>query len=183
MRLRDSVSPLAGDTKKRGYANATYGVADYLALPLGMFLAAPFLLRHLGTAQYGVWILASAAVSSGGLISGSFGDAVIKHVGECRGRKDWPGVVGIVRNMISINLALSAVLGVIFWCFAPYVSRHIVKVDIELRTICLQSLRIGSGLLLIRSIESVFTCTLRAFETYGSTLLVLARRSWHLRSC
>jgi O-antigen/teichoic acid export membrane protein len=172
MRLRDSVSPLAGDTKKRGYANATYGVADYLALPLGMFLAAPFLLRHLGTAQYGVWILASAAVSSGGLISGSFGDAVIKHVGECRGRKDWPGVVGIVRNMISINLALSAVLGVIFWCFAPYVSRHIVKVDIELRTICLQSLRIGSGLLLIRSIESVFTCTLRAFETYGSTVRI-----------
>ncbi len=81
------------DAREPGYANAFYGVADYLALPIGMLLAAPFLLRHLGAAQYGVWILASAAVSSGGIVSGSFGDAVIKYVGDCRGRKDWPGVI------------------------------------------------------------------------------------------
>lgn len=152
--------------------NAFYGVADYLALPIGMLLAAPFLLRHLGTAQYGVWILASAAVSSGGILSGSFGDAVIKYVGDCRGRRDWPGVARIVRNMVTINLALSGILAIALWYLAPYVTRHIVKANLELQTICLQSLRIGSGLLLIRSIESVFVSTLRAFETYGSTVRI-----------
>ena len=160
------------DTKGRGYANALYGVADYLVLPIGMLLAAPFLLRHLGTAQYGVWILAGAAVSSGGIVSGSFGDAVIKYVGDCRGRGDWPGVIRIVRNMISINLVLSGILAIALWYSAPYVTRHIVKVDLELQTICLQSLRIGSGLLLMKSIESVFISTLRAFETYGSTVRI-----------
>jgi O-antigen/teichoic acid export membrane protein len=160
------------DARSRGWTNALYGVADYLVLPIGMLLAAPFLLTHLGTAQYGVWVLAGAAVSGSGIVSGSFGDAAIKHVGDCRGRGDWPGVVRIVRNMISINLVLSSVFAIALWYLAPYVTRHIVKVDRELQTICLRSLRIGSGLLLMRSIESVFISTLRAFETYGSTVRI-----------
>jgi O-antigen/teichoic acid export membrane protein len=170
--LRNRQSPPMSDTKERGYANAFYGVADYLALPIGMLLAAPFLLRHLGISQYGVWILATAAVSSGGIVSGSFGDAVIKYVGDCRGRNDWLGVTRIVRNMISVNLTLSGLLAILLWYLAPYVTRHIVKADTPLQIICLQSLRIGSGLLLIRSIESVFINTLRAFETYGPTVRI-----------
>jgi O-antigen/teichoic acid export membrane protein len=55
---------------------------------------------------------------------------------------------------------------------APYVARHIIKVDLELQKICLLSLRIGSGLLLTKSVESVFISTLRAFETYGPTVLI-----------
>ena len=172
MGLRDPQRSPMSDTSGRGWANAFYGVGDYLVLPIGMLLAAPFLLRHLGTAQYGVWVLAGTAVSGGGIVSGSFGDAAIKYVADCRGRGDWPGVVRIVRNMISINLVLSGILAIALWYLAPYVTRHIVKVDRELQTICLRSLRIGSGLLLMRSIESVFISTLRAFETYGSTVRI-----------
>jgi O-antigen/teichoic acid export membrane protein len=171
-RLRKPNSLLMSDTRRRGSTNAFYGIADYLALPLGMLFAAPFLLRHLGTAQYGVWILASATVSSGGTVSGSFGDAVIKYVGTCRGRNDWLGITRIVRSMMSINLILSGILAIALWYMAPYVARHIIKVDLELQRTCLLSLRIGSGLLLTKSLESVFISTLRAFETYGSTVLV-----------
>ena len=164
--------PLTNITKGWKYANVFYGVADYLAIPIGMLFAAPFLLRHLGTAQYGVWILASAAVSSGGLISGGFGDAVIKYVAECRGRRDWQGIVRIVRSIISINLLLSGILAIALWFIAPYVTRHIVKDDPGLQILCVRALRIGSGLLLVKSIESVFSSTLRAFETYGSTVQI-----------
>jgi O-antigen/teichoic acid export membrane protein len=172
VRLRKPDSLLMSDTKRRGSTNAFYGVADYLALPLGMLFAAPFLLKHLGMAQYGVWILASATVSSGGTVSGSFGDAVIKYVGDCRGRNDWLGITRIVRSMMSINLILSGILAIALWYLAPYVAGHIIKVDLELQRTCLLSLRIGSGLLLTKSVESVFISTLRAFETYGSTVLV-----------
>ncbi len=172
MKLNDQLGSLMSDRRGRGYANAVYGVADYLALPIGMLLAAPFLLRHLGTGQYGVWILATAAVSSGGIISTSFGDAAIKYVGECRGREDVSGVMRIVRNMLSINLTLSGILAIALWFLAPFVTRHIVKSDLDLQATCLKSLRIGSGLLLVKSIESVFSSALRAFETYGSTVRI-----------
>jgi O-antigen/teichoic acid export membrane protein len=170
--IRGPRNPLMRNTGRGSYANSIYGIADYLTLPIGMLLAAPFLLKHLGTAQYGVWILASAAASSGGIISGSFGDAVIKYVGECRSRQDWLGIMRIVRNMISINLTLSGTVAIALWCLAPYVTCHIVKVDLELQTACLRSLRIGSGLLLVKSVESVFISTLRAFEVYGSTVRI-----------
>jgi O-antigen/teichoic acid export membrane protein len=172
MRRRGLRSLLISDRRGKGWVNAFYGVADYLALPLGMLLAAPFLIRHLGPSQYGVWILASATVSSGGIVSGGFGDAAIKYIGDCRGREDWLGITRIVGSMISINLMLSGSLAVALWCWAPYAARHIVKIDSELQTICLQSLRIGCGLLLMRSIESVFISTLRAFETYGPTVRI-----------
>ena len=167
-----SAGSLRSGTRQRGYANALYGVLDYLALPVGMLLSAPFLLKHLGTAQYGVWLLASAAVSGGGIVSGSFGDAAIKYVGECRGRQDWLGVTRIVRTMISINLALSCTLACVLWVLAPYVASHTIRANVELRTVCVMSLRIGCGLLVVKSIESVFVSTLRAFETYGSPVRI-----------
>ncbi len=163
---------IMGVIRSGKYANAFYGVVDYLALPVGMLLSAPFLLRHLGVAQYGVWMLASAAVSSGGIISGSFGDAVIKYAAECRGRRDWLGITRIVRSILSINLALSGVIAIILWFTSPYIARHVVKEDSGLRILCVQSLHIGSGLLLVKSIESVFSSTLRAFETYGPTVVI-----------
>jgi O-antigen/teichoic acid export membrane protein len=55
---------------------------------------------------------------------------------------------------------------------APYVALHIVKTDLALQTACMKSLRIGSVLILIKSIESVFISTLRAFETYGPTVRI-----------
>jgi len=173
LRLHGPLDHLGRDAGRPGYAaNAIYGLADYLTLPIGMLLSASFLLRHLGTAPYGVWILASAAVSSGGIVSGGFGDAVIKYVGECRGRGDWSGIRRIIRNMISINLTLSSILAAILWCLAPLVTRHVLKDDFKLQTTCLVSLRIGSGLLFVKSVESVFISTLRAFETYGATVRI-----------
>jgi O-antigen/teichoic acid export membrane protein len=172
MKSPDILGTLESGAKRQGYANAIYGVADYLSFPIGMLLAAPFLLRHLGAAQYGVWMLASAAVSGGGTVAGSFGDAVIKYVGECRSRQDWAGVAHIVRNMISINMVLSTFLAICLWGVAPYVARHIIKSDLDLQTICLSSLRVGSALILAKSIESVFISTLRAFENYGPTVRI-----------
>jgi O-antigen/teichoic acid export membrane protein len=172
MKSPDVLGTLENGTKRQGYANAIYGVADYLSFPVGMLLAAPFLLRHLGAAQYGVWMLASAAVSGGGTVAGSFGDAVIKYVGECRSRQDWAGVAHIVRNMISINMVLSTFLAICLWCVAPYVARHIIKADLDLQAICLSSLRVGCALILAKSIESVFISTLRAFENYGPTVRI-----------
>ena len=157
---------------RRGYANALYGIADYLAQPVGMIISAPFLLKQLGLAQYGVWVLASAAVSSGSIVSAGFGDAAIKHIAVSRGRNDWHGVEMIVRNMVAINLILSGIFALALWSLAPYIARHAVTSDAELQIACVKSLRIGSGLLIAKSVESVFVSALRAFETYGPAVRV-----------
>jgi hypothetical protein len=53
---------------RRTLLNGAYAVAEYISQPLGLLLAAPYLLHHLGAAQFGVWVLASAAVNSGNVL-------------------------------------------------------------------------------------------------------------------
>jgi O-antigen/teichoic acid export membrane protein len=152
--------------------NGFYAVAEYVSQPLGMLLAAPYLLRHLGVSQFGVWILASAAVNSGMVVSSGFGDAAVKYVAMYRGRQDLSGVTRIVRGMISINLFSSGLLAVALWSLAPFAIDHIPHVEAGLRLASLRSLRIGSLLLAVRSIDGVFVSTLRAFERYGPAVRI-----------
>src|ERR1035437_3422992 len=98
--------------------NGLYSVAEYLSQPLGMLLAAPYLLRHLGASQFSIWVLASAAVNSGNVLSSGFGDAAVKYVATYRGRNDSSGIARIVRGMMAINLTLGGLVAVALWSIA-----------------------------------------------------------------
>lgn len=166
--LRDPLSP-----QRCGAAlNGLYSVAEYLSQPLGLLLAAPYLLRHLGASQFGIWVLASAAVNSGNVLSSGFGDAAVKYVAMYRGRNDSSGIARIVRGMMAINLTLGGLVAVALWSIAPYAADHIAHIDAGLRDVCLRSFRVGSLLLVVRSIDGVFVSTVRAFERYGPAVRI-----------
>lgn len=165
----------SGALSKRSRAtvlNSLYSVAEYISQPLGLLLAAPYLLHHLGASQFGIWVLASAAINSGNTLSSGFGDAAIKYVAMYRGRGDSVGIGRIVRGMISINLALGGIFAVVVWSFAPYAADHIAHIDPQMLNVCVQSFRIGSLLLVVRSIDGVFASTLRAFERYSPAVRI-----------
>ena len=153
-------------TKNRGLANGLWGVIDYVAQPTLMLLATPLLLHRVGPSQYGLWILASALVSGGGLVSSGFGDAAIKYISDFQGKADQHSVVSIIRGMLTINLVLGSCVALTLWSGIPYAVHHLIKVEPPLWQICIISLRIGSIILIIKSIESIFVSTLRAFESY-----------------
>ena len=156
-------------------SNAAYGVLDYAAHPVAMLLAAPLLLKHLGIAQYGVWVVATAVVTTGGIIAAGFGDANIQHVAGVRSDSD--ALLRAVRSMMGINLLLGTAIAFLCWTLMPVVARHVVPNDAALQLACLWSLRIASLLTLVRAIESVCISTQRAFERYGAAvrISILAR--------
>jgi O-antigen/teichoic acid export membrane protein len=158
-------------------SNAAYGVFDYAAHPVGMLLVAPVLLHHLGVAQYGVWVVATAAVSAGSIIASGFGDANIQYIASIRSRGDSAVLQRAVRSMMGINLLLGTSLALISWMLIPLLVRHVAPSDISLQITCLWSLRIASLLMLVRAIESVCISTQRAFERYGPAvrISILAR--------
>ncbi len=165
---RDRELPSETSTQmRRTVANGVYAIAEYASQPIGLLLAVPYLLRHMGAAQFGVWVLASSAVNGGNALSTGFSDAAIKYVSMYRGRGDASGVTRVVRSMLSINLALSVVIAIVLWVFAPLATSHIAHIDATMRYACQLSIRIGSLLLVVRSINDVFAGTLRAFEQYG----------------
>ena len=95
--------------------NATYGVLEYAAYPIGMLLVAPIILRNMGAAQYGIWAVVTAAVSMGSIIASGFGDANIQHVASQRGLGQQDALLRTVRCMIGINLVLGTALALLAW--------------------------------------------------------------------
>ncbi len=151
---------------RASFLNAVCGVADYVAQPLAMLLAAPFLVHRLGLVQYGLWMLANAAVSSGGLLSTGFSDMAVRYVAMHRGRSDWNGITEVVRAALAVNLILGVVVALLLWIAAPYAALYVFAAQPELRPVFVRALDIGCAIIIARSLESVFISALRAFEKY-----------------
>jgi O-antigen/teichoic acid export membrane protein len=158
--------------KRRTIANGIYSVAEYISTPLGLLISTPYLLRHMGATQFGVWVLANSVASGGSTLSTGFGDAAIKYVAMYRGKGDAAGVARIVQGMIFINLTLGAFLAVAVWGLAPFAASRIVSIDANMRQACQQSFRIAGLVLAVRSIDGVFGSTLRAFERYDTAVRI-----------
>jgi O-antigen/teichoic acid export membrane protein len=165
--------------------NSLYGTGEYVALPLILLLATPFLLHRLGLAQFGLWMLASAAVTSSSLISAGFGDGALKYAATYRGGGDRQRLEHTLRVNLTINLALGALLAILLWCGSPYASRSMFKIDSALQSDAVTAFRIGSVILLVRCFESVLTGALRAHERYGpaAQINVLSRAAVIFTAC
>lgn len=165
IKVLQPVARPSSNSMKAGIVNGVSGVIDYLVQPFAMLIAAPLLIRYLGISQYGVLMLAVATVGAGNMFAASFGDATVKHVSACRGRSDLQAVKSIVRCVLMINICLGMTLALLLYIFAPVVVR-VMKIDGGLLVVSVRALRIGSAVLLVRSVESVFVGVLRGFERY-----------------
>ena len=157
---------------KQHLPNAVCGVLDYAAYPVGMLLVAPVILRYLGVERYGVWAVATAAISAGSILASGFGDANIQQIASDRGAGDSSRLLQTVRSTMGIHVVLGLCIGLIGWMLSPYVARQVAAHDAALETDCLWSLRIASVVMLVRAIESVCISTQRAFERYGPAVYV-----------
>jgi O-antigen/teichoic acid export membrane protein len=166
--IRNSLHGLRRSRNFRESAgNAAYSIAEYIAQPVSMLLAAPFLVHKLGLQQYGIWMLVSAILGSMGILSTGFGDATVKYVSTYRGQNNLAGVQRTIRATLSINMFLGGLLGILVWLIAPFSVEHIFKIEPMFHLASIQAIRISAVILLLRSVESVFVSTLRAFERYG----------------
>jgi O-antigen/teichoic acid export membrane protein len=152
--------------------NAFYGVVDYVSYPFGMLLVAPIVLRTLGASEYGLWMVATAVVSAGGIVASGFCDANIQRVAHLRKGGETDSMVHAVRSMMGINLILGFTLAASVWLAAPLVARHIAVSSVTPVSECLICIRIASVLILARAVEAVGVSTHRAFEQYRGTVQI-----------
>lgn len=157
---------------RKHLANAALGIVDYASYPFGMLLVAPVVLHRLGTAEYGLWMIATAVISAGGIIASGFCDANIQRVAHLRGTGDIASIARTVRSILAINLVLGVTLTAVVWIAAPLAARHIATSPLTPARECLLSLRIAGVLIAARAIETVAVSTQRAFEHYRGTVQI-----------
>ena len=157
---------------KRHITNAIYGALDYASYPLGMLIAAPIILRRLGPAEYGLWMVSTAVVSAGSIIASGFSDAGIQRTAKLSGANETEPMLDAIRTMFAINLALGFAIALLAWIAAPYAARHIAVsriIPVRETLICL---RIASVLILVRAAEAVSVSAQRAFQQYRGTVQI-----------
>jgi O-antigen/teichoic acid export membrane protein len=152
--------------------NVSYGLLDYMVQPLLMLATARYFIRHLGMAQFGLWMLVLAVIGSSGTLCTGFGDAALKYIAVMRGRNDYAGVVRIIESSFTLNFSFGVAVGIILYAFAPWASRHVFRLDRELAPLFIGAIRIGAFILIVRSIAFVFISTLRAFENYRRSVQI-----------
>src|ERR1039458_5129626 len=88
---------------KTHLTNAGYGVLDYVSYPLGMLVVAPIVLHRLGASEYGLWMIATAVISAGGIIASGFCDACIQRVAHLRGTGEFDIMPHTIHSMLGIR--------------------------------------------------------------------------------
>jgi O-antigen/teichoic acid export membrane protein len=139
-----------------------------------MLLVAPIVLHRLGGSEYGLWMIATAVISAGGIIASGFCDANIQRIAHLRGTCEFDLMPHTVRGVLGISLVLGVTLAIGGWIAAPYAAPHIAVSHITPPRECLISLRIASVLILVRAVEAVGVSTQRAFEQYRGTVQISA---------
>jgi O-antigen/teichoic acid export membrane protein len=137
-----------------------------------MLLVAPVVLHRLGAAEYGLWMITTAIISSGGIVASGFCDANIQRVAHLRGTGDTQRIAETVRSILGINLTLGTAMAVLTWIAAPWVAPHIAVAPLVPSHECLVAIRVAAAAILLRALETVGVSTLRAFEEYRVTVQV-----------
>src|SRR5450759_3880972 len=126
--LQQSVAPARrSEDFRRSFRNASWNCADYMALPLLLLLATPFLVSHLGTQHFGIWMLVTALTGMMGVLNFGLGDATVKYVSAYRARNDLQGVARVVRSTLTMYSLLGATTSVGIIAIAPLLVRHFFK--------------------------------------------------------
>jgi len=75
---------------------------------LGLFLM-PFTIRHLGTAEYGLWMLVASTTYYFQLLDLGYGSGLVRHVAEADARRD----TGLVNQILSTFVVVYSGLGLV----------------------------------------------------------------------
>lgn len=103
------ISAPAPSHKSRFLTNVIWswtGVA--VNILLGLFLS-PILVRKLGVAQYGVWVLLFSTMDYLRLLDFGLRTAVINRCARQKAQEDWPGINGTINTAIGYFLVMSGI--------------------------------------------------------------------------
>jgi O-antigen/teichoic acid export membrane protein len=136
----------------------------FVNILLGLFLS-PILVRKLGVAQYGVWVLVFSTMDYLRLLDFGLRAAVINRCARQQAQRDWTGVNETIGTAMVYFLAMSAVCCAVA-LLGGNAAVTLFKIDPALRGDARLLLLIVAASISARLIFSPITAALEAFQRY-----------------
>jgi O-antigen/teichoic acid export membrane protein len=150
---------------KHHAASSMWGIGEYFAYPLMMFLVTPFFLHWLGEAQYGQWMLLLAFNSFGGLAGLGMGATATRDVAAARGRADPGEALAAVQACLSVTLLSSAIVGLALLTFG-FLAGGDLLARMGSPNLIRSIISIAAILIFLEQLDTVFTGTVRGMERF-----------------
>lgn len=127
-------------------------VASVWGVLFGLFIT-PFLIRHLGIHQYGLYLLASSITGVMGFMSFGLGDAALKYIAGLDAVNEIKAVNRIVGASLTMSLVLAVITTVILYLLAPLLAGVLVveSEDVDLIVTVLRITALGLAVNILRA--------------------------------
>jgi O-antigen/teichoic acid export membrane protein len=164
-------------TRKRFALNVGMNWAATAVNMVVPFFLTPFVVRHLGTVGYGVWILAVSTVSYLNLLDLGLRSAVIRFVSKAQARGEQGEASSAIHAALWFRLLMAALVGMLSLALAA-LAPHLFRIPADMMraaqwTILLCSL--GVGVTLVSGVFGAVLAAIHRFDllsfiTMGQTL-------------
>jgi O-antigen/teichoic acid export membrane protein len=144
------------------------------------FLLTPFILRHLGATQFGLWALVGSVVAYGTLLDFGIGTAVVKYVAEFNVYGEWEDLGQAIMTALYLYSLTGLALIVLGLAVAPFFPSlfHVPPDQRSTATALMILMGIGAGLAIPSTITSAILRGLQRYDvisllsTFGLALYV-----------
>jgi len=156
--------------KKRFALNV---LMNWLAMAVGMvvpFFLAPFVVRHLGTVAYGVWILAVSTVSYLNLLDLGLRSAIVRFVSKARAEGNSGDATSTINAALWFRLLIAAGVGLLSLALAA-VFPHMFKIPPALghaARITVMMCALGVAITLISGVYGAVLSAVNRFDVLSS---------------
>lgn len=149
--------------------NALSNLGKYLVQIVVLFLLTPFVIRSLGSADYGLWVVVLSLVGYSGLLEMGVQTSVIKLVAQYNGVGDARRLNQIVSVALLFFLSAGLLAACAVWFLAPLFLERLVSSASDRETVRLLLIVLGFDLLLL-------------FPNYVFTGVVFGAQAYHRKN-
>ncbi|PUZ22977.1 hypothetical protein DCC81_21430 [Chitinophaga parva] len=159
--------------RNKNISNSLWNIADIFLYPLLFFMSTAFFIRHLGQAQFGIWMLINTIIVSMQLFNFGIGSMVLKNIALHTGRGDADARAGTLNHAISITILLFGFCILLSGAGYFLVSHfHLFAIADAYRGLCAQSCALAGWIVGIKFFEQIFTNYFKALEQYKTAALL-----------
>jgi len=142
-----------------------------LALPI-MLLITPYVLRHLGKDEFGIWALVSVITSYAQLSDFGMTESLIRFAAEYKARDDSQALNRLVNTALTAYVVIGGATISLFYCALPLVIKNVLNIPAPLLDKAGQVFMIAVTVFFFSMMMGVFGSLIVGFQRMGQSNVI-----------
>lgn len=163
---------MSSEAGSRIAKNSIFNIARTLLTVPVILLLTPYILKHLGKQEFGIWALVGVISSYAQLSDFGITESLIKFMAEYKARNDADKLNQLINTAFSVYLILSVICCSLFLYILPFVTDNILSIPQEFQVKANYLFKIAVILFFINMIMGVFGSLIIGFQRMGYSNLI-----------